>query len=263
MTYRSSLTLAAGLLGLLLVVRLPAQPMKLDSLTVGSETYSNVTFLGANATDLYFTHSRGIANVKLEFLSPELQKQFHYDPHVAAAAERKRAESEALYQKNLVENLAQQARAAAQAASHPEHPDLADPISAGSLLGKTGPAIKPEAWLGDPPDLNGKFVLVSFWAPWSVPCRKAIPSLNALQKKFSDKLIVVGISTNSAQEISDMAGPKIDFPCGIDSKGKLASAAAVTSIPCVLLLDPKGTVLYQGHPAAVSEQQLQALVGRP
>ena len=50
---------------MLVAFSLGAAPVKLDSLTVGSETYSNVTFLGANATDVYFTHSLGIANVNL------------------------------------------------------------------------------------------------------------------------------------------------------------------------------------------------------
>ena len=42
-----------------------AETLKLDTLKIGSTTYSNVTILGANATDLYFRHSLGFGNVKL------------------------------------------------------------------------------------------------------------------------------------------------------------------------------------------------------
>lgn len=261
MTFKPVLCTAAGLLSLWLAVPISAAPMKLDSLTVGSETYSNVTFLGANATDLYFTHSKGIANVKLEFLPKNLQQQFHYNPRAAAEAERKRAEDDARYQRSLAESIAQQASAAAQAKAPGSTGFLSDPISPMSLVGKPGPALLGK-WLADKADFQGKFVLLSFWAPWSSPCLKTIPDLNALQKKFADKLVIIGVSTNSAEEISAMAGPKIAFPCGMDSQGKLAAAAGVTSIPCVLLMDPKGTVLYEGHPAAVSEQQLKLFMAR-
>ena len=251
------------LFSLLVAFSVTAAPAKLDTLTVGSETYSNVTLLGVNATDLYFTHSLGIANVKLKYVPRDIQKQFNYDAAAAAAAEQKQMEADARYHTNLAARISAQATEAAQAAKQAEPVEnLADPISESSLLGKPAPAWDAEKWMGDKPDLEGKFVLVSFWAPWSAPCRKGIPDLNALQKKFSNKLAVVGLTKSSAAEVSDLAEPKIDFASGIDTKGKLATAAGVTSIPCVLLLDPKGVVLYQGHPAALTEAQLQALLAK-
>ncbi|HWV99817.1 MAG TPA: TlpA disulfide reductase family protein [Candidatus Acidoferrum sp.] len=251
------------LFNLLVAFSLAAAPMKMDTLKVGSETYSNVTFLGANATDIYFTHSLGIANVKLKYLSPDLQAKFNYDPRASAAAEQKQAEADARYHTNLAARIAAQAVAEARAAEPPEPMEnMADPISDKSLLGKRGPAVDAEKWLGDKPDLEGKFVLVSFWAPWSAPCRKSIPDLNTLQKKFASKLVVVGLAKSSVAEVSDLEKPKLEFASGVDSKGKLADAAGVTSIPCVLLLDPKGVVLYQGHPAALTETHLRALLAK-
>lgn len=46
-------------------------PIRLEApLKVGATTYSNVTVVGFNATDLYLTHDHGISNVKLKYLSP-------------------------------------------------------------------------------------------------------------------------------------------------------------------------------------------------
>ena len=59
-------------------------PEKLPVLKVGNEVYSNVTVTAVTATDIYFTHSRGMGNVKLERLDPELQKKFHFDPKKAS-----------------------------------------------------------------------------------------------------------------------------------------------------------------------------------
>jgi len=168
--------------------------LKLDYLTAGSTTYSNVTVLGANATDLYFKHNRGIANVKLRYLGPELQKRFDYDPKAAAEAEKKQNEDEALYQSELASRIAAEAAKATQPgrkAVFTSEDSLADPISDRSLLGKPAPPLDLDKWLGDKPALEGKFVLVSFWAPWSIPCRRWIPDLNELQRKFRSSLVVV------------------------------------------------------------------------
>src|SRR5262245_23578875 len=43
-------------------------------------------------------------------------------------------------------------------------------------------------------DLRGKVVLVNFWATWCPPCRAEIPDLIALQDKYRDKLVVIGVS---------------------------------------------------------------------
>ena len=242
------------------------EPLKLNTLKVGTTTYSNVTILGANATDLYFRHSQGFANVKLKYVGRDLQKKFDYDPKLAEEAEKRQIENEILYQAAVEKASLSRLPGPHQEKSKPplgSITGLADPVSDKSLLGKTAPALEMDKWLGEKPSLEGKYVLLDFWASWSVPCRQSIPELNALQKKYSDKLVVVGITAESENDIAEMADPHLEYPCGIDSKAKLTAAAGVTSIPCVLLLDPKGMVLYQGHPSALTEKKLQAVLSRP
>jgi thiol-disulfide isomerase/thioredoxin len=237
----------------------------IDSLTVGSTTYSNVVVLGANVTDLYFKHDHGIANVKLKYLTPVLKKRFNYDPAAAEEAEKKQNENDEQYQRNVAFSLAAQAARARGAAQKPlatSEESLADPISDHSLLGKSAPPVEVEKWLGDKPVLDGKFVLVSFWAPWSIPCRQTISDLNALQKKFREKLVIVGVCSESETEIAEMSGPKLEFPAGIDSKGRLGVLLGITSVPSVVLLDPNGIILYDGHPSAVTEKKLQSLMAK-
>ena len=57
-----------------------------------------------------------------------------------------------------------------------------------------------------------------------------------------------------------MTDARIEFASALDSKGKLSSAAGVTSIPYVLLLDSQGIVRYQGHPSALDEKKIEPLL---
>lgn len=239
---------------------LEAAEVKLDSLTAGYTTYTHVVVLGANATDLYFTHDQGIANVKLKLLSPELQQRFHYDPKAASDAEREQMANDARYQQGLAAQIAAAAPKKPVKVSTSEE-SLVDPVSEKSLLGKNAPKLSVEKWLGDKPDLEGKAVLVVFWAPWSMPCRKVIPDLNSLQKKFADKLVVVGLSSESESAVED-AATSAQFPLAVDTKSRLRNDAGITSVPCVMLMDAGGVVRYQGHPAVLTQAKLQGILER-
>jgi cytochrome c biogenesis protein CcmG/thiol:disulfide interchange protein DsbE len=250
---------------LLITLSVVGEPFKLQTLKVGTTTYTNVTILGANTTDLYFSHSLGFANVKLKYVSADLQKRYDYDPKAAERAERIQIENDILYQSALANAAAAQPAklSANKKPSLGSETGLADPISEGSLLGKPGPNLEVDKWISEKPALEGKYVLISFWAPWSVPCRQWITEFNALQKKYSDKLVVVGVSAGSESEIADLSDPRIEYASAIDAKAKLSAATGVTSIPFVLFRDPKGIVLYQGHPGALTDKKLQAILSKP
>jgi cytochrome c biogenesis protein CcmG/thiol:disulfide interchange protein DsbE len=254
----------AILWGLLLCAdTVTASPLKYDWLKVGSKVYSNVTVVGANTTDLYFTHNQGIANVKLKYVDETLRAYFNYDPKLAEAAEREQTELDHAYQGTLVARItaqAQKAALAAKKATNTFENSLADPVSDLSLLGKAAPPLDAEKWLGEKPVLKGKFVLVIFWAPWSIPCRKLIPQMNSLQKKFADRLVVVGITSDTKDEVDQMTEPVVEFASGIDTKAKMSIASGATSIPYALLLDAKGIVRYQGHPGALDEKKVETLL---
>ena len=245
---------------------LEAGTFTLDALSDGSHTYSNVTVIGANATDLYFTHSKGISNVKLKYLPPNLQARFNYDPQAAAEAEKEQIRDNSRYYQAIESNLvtlAVNAATVARKAASSSDESFADPISEQSHLGKPAPALKVEKWLGPEPLLKGKAVLICFWAPWSVPSRRYLPFLNALEKKYSDRLVLVGITADSEQEIAAMAEPHPEFPCAIDSKARLAADLGIASIPAVAMIDAKGIIRYVGHPAALDERILQVLLPKP
>jgi cytochrome c biogenesis protein CcmG, thiol:disulfide interchange protein DsbE len=119
---------------------------------------------------------------------------------------------------------------------------------ANSFLGKKAPKFESEKWLTTVPNTKGKFVLIDFWATWCGPCRKAIPELNAIQKKFGDKLVVIGLSDETEAAVRKMTSPKISYSLAIDSQGRMKKAVGVTGIPHVLIMDPDWIVRWEGYP---------------
>jgi cytochrome c biogenesis protein CcmG, thiol:disulfide interchange protein DsbE len=250
---------------LLLAWAASAEQVKLNSLAAFGGVFSNVTILTFNTTHVCFSHEGGISSLKLRYLEPKLQARFGYDPAAAEEAEKRQTADDARYQESVVSNivaLAQQTALAAQRAAATSEDSLADPVSKTSLIGKQAPAIKGEKWLGEKPELEGKAVLVAFWAPWSIPCRKYIPQLEGLQKKFAGKLAVVGVTSESEAEIAGMSESQPQFGSLLDAKAQLAATIGVTSIPYIMLADAKGVVRYQGHPSAVNEKQLEHFLAK-
>jgi len=78
-----------------------ANEVTLSSLEVGENIYTNVTVVSVTATDVYFSHSRGIGNAKLSELEPALQQRFHFNPEKAAAQEARQHQINALYFQSL------------------------------------------------------------------------------------------------------------------------------------------------------------------
>lgn len=235
---------------------------KLPVLTAGSEVYSNVTILQVTATDVYFTHSRGLGNSKLKSLSPELQKKFHYDETKATAKQQEQVESSARYRQTLIEAEAPTTSAPTSDAPEPlpTPENTIREIPAKSFLGQRAPELVAEKWLTPQPDTAGKFILLDFWATWCAPCRRSIPELNSFHNKFKDKLVVVGLSDEPERTVRGMTSPRIDYALAIDTQARLFRTVEITAIPHTMLIDPKGIVRFEGHPAYLDENKLAALL---
>ncbi len=243
------------------MLSMQAAAMKLDSLTVGSLTYSNVTVLGVNASDLFFNSDRGIRNVKLRLLTPDMQQKFNYDPEAAKKAEDQQAEDEKRYHDNLAAQIASEFNAArdardAKAQAVYAEAGLADRATGDSPIGKVTPDLNLDTWVGAKPKLDNKFAIVSVWSPKSPSSRKWIPALNALYKNLSDRVQVLGVTPASVADVNQ-SDPKPEFPVAIDPDGKFLSGVGVDTFPFVMLLDTNHVVRFEGHPAALTQEILQ------
>jgi peroxiredoxin len=96
-------------------------------------------------------------------------------------------------------------------------------------------------------DLQGKVVLVNFWATWCPPCRKEMPDLQALYDKYKDQgLVILAISDeDSAKVVPFIADRKITYPILLDPGRKVNDEFVVQGIPKSFVYDREGKMVAQ------------------
>ena len=109
------------------------------------------------------------------------------------------------------------------------------------------PAISSGTWLNtDPLDLEsleGKVVLLDFWATWCGPCIASIPKMNELHRKYADKgLVIIGVChPRGVEKMSQVATErKIEYPLCADGEGRMVREYAANSFPDYYLIDRSG-----------------------
>jgi cytochrome c biogenesis protein CcmG, thiol:disulfide interchange protein DsbE len=229
--------------------------------------YTNVVVTTATATDVFFSHSRGMGNAKLKNLEPEIQQRFGFNATKAQEAEKKQADANLAFRRDL--SASPKTVPFRETVTRPSSGETIVPgdipvreIHALSFRGRTAPRFVVEKWLTTRPDMTGKFVLVDFWATWCGPCRASIPKLNDLHAKFGDKLVIVGLSDEEENDVRAMKSPKIDYFVGIDRSANMKTAVGVRGIPHALILDPNGVVRFEGHPGNLNERNVAGLLAK-
>src|SRR5438874_612915 len=141
--------------GLLLAMSLHATAIKLETMMVGDKVYTNVTITSFSATDVYFSHSKGVASAKLRNVQSAVQRLLGYDATAAELAERQQEQADRRYEGTVAAAIAARPKTNATPAGTEADDHFADPISDRSLLGKQAPALEFDKWLSDRPDYDG------------------------------------------------------------------------------------------------------------
>jgi thiol-disulfide isomerase/thioredoxin len=118
-------------------------------------------------------------------------------------------------------------------------------------------------------DWRGKVVIVNFWATWCPPCRAEIPDLVALQNKYRDRLLIIGISQDegSVEVVKQfVAAHQMNYPVVMMTPEIDQAFPGIRALPTSFILDRESRVV-QRHVGllnqVVTEQETRALAGLP
>ncbi len=135
-------------------------------------------------------------------------------------------------------------------------------LYAKSFINQRAPDLIVDTWITPQPSTRGKMVLIDFWATWCGPCCKAIPDLNALHRRFADRLVVIGLSEETAEAVEAVSQPRIEYYHGVDPQQRTKSALGVQGIPHVVIIDPTGVVRWEGFPFTPGHELTEQVVAK-
>ncbi len=114
--------------------------------------------------------------------------------------------------------------------------------------------------------LQGKVVLVHYWATWCEPCKKDMDLLKSLQAKYArNGFALLGVNLDSVKEDAEqflktnrLPWPQLHEPGGLDSR--LANELGILSLPTMILLDERGKVVNRSIHSRELDDELAKLI---
>jgi peroxiredoxin len=110
-------------------------------------------------------------------------------------------------------------------------------------------------------DLRGKVVLLNFWATWCPPCRKEMPDLETLYRRFEPQgFVILGISDEEAAKVKPFIEQQgITYPVLLDPGRKVNELFQIQGIPKTFVYDREGKIVAQSIDMRTQKQFLEML----
>ncbi len=108
---------------------------------------------------------------------------------------------------------------------------------------------------------EGKVILINFWATWCGPCKVEIPDLVALQDRYREDLVVLGVLVQD--DMNDTIAPfasqyKINYPLldGNNREDVETAYGPFWGIPSSVIIGPDGLIAHK-HSGIRSREQFE------
>jgi thiol-disulfide isomerase/thioredoxin len=117
-------------------------------------------------------------------------------------------------------------------------------------------------FFGPNPDLDGKPLLLEFWATWCPPCRESIPHLNEIHAKFKERgLMVVGVTDEPSAVIRKFQKEvPMDYAVATDTGGRLSEKMGIDGVPHAFLVNKSGEIVWEGHPNRLTDTDIEKIL---
>jgi peroxiredoxin len=94
---------------------------------------------------------------------------------------------------------------------------------------------------------KGQVVMINFWATWCAPCRKEMPILESIYKKYNKMgftLIGVNVEPDAKPAEDWLKATPVSFPILFDTKSEVSKMYGVSGMPTTVIVDRKGNVRF-------------------
>ena len=93
--------------------------------------------------------------------------------------------------------------------------------------------------------LQGRVVLINFWASWCLPCRKEMPAIQQVYERYRDRnfiVLAVNLQEQDAQvsAFADQLG--LTFPILMDRDGSVFDRYQVSALPSTFFVSQAGVI---------------------
>ncbi|HSD88895.1 MAG TPA: TlpA disulfide reductase family protein [Kofleriaceae bacterium] len=111
--------------------------------------------------------------------------------------------------------------------------------------------------------LRGKVVVVNFWATWCGPCKKEIPDLSKLYKKYKEQgVVMLGVLTSDTPSDSDLlnfqSDYEMEFPVVRQNSDILLSYNYPGALPTTFVFDRSGRRVGKPRVGSIHIDELDA-----
>ena len=95
-------------------------------------------------------------------------------------------------------------------------------------------------------ELQGKPVIINFWATWCGPCVKEMPAFERLKDDFGDKIGIIAVNCgDDAETVKDFVEENgYTFPVVLDEEYSISMLYPTNSIPYTVVVDAEGRVTH-------------------
>jgi thiol-disulfide isomerase/thioredoxin len=138
-------------------------------------------------------------------------------------------------------------------------------LRAADLVGQPLPSLAAAHLEGSLPDLQGKVVLVDFWASWCAPCKASFPAMADLQRRFAERglvILAVSVDDNAKAYGNFIERQKPGFATVRDAGHSLVATMQAPTMPTSYLVDRHGVVRFRHegfHGAATIASYIQQI----
>ena len=113
-------------------------------------------------------------------------------------------------------------------------------------------------------ELRGQVVMLNFWASWCGPCRKEMPLLEKIHKKYKRlgfTLLGVNVEENSSAAKNYLKDVRVTFPILFDTTNKTSKLYDVSAMPTTILIDRNGKkrFLHKGYKAGYENDYVKQI----